>query len=127
MTKHSKICLKNFKKAIVSLTYSNKELYWCFLFGVSLDSGCLLFGLGSLSCCGWFWLAVGAFGWFWLVLGGFGWFWVFLAGCVFYNQRTHHDITDSVNHGMVKNIKTYEIRKFLICASDDTFWEIIVL
>ena len=67
------------------------------------------------------WVVLASCGWFWLVLGGFGWFWGFLAGCVFYNQRTHHDVTNSVNHGMVKNIKTYEIRKFLICASDDTF------
>ena len=73
MTKHFKICLKNSRKASVSLTYSNKELYLGFLFGVSLDSGCLLFVLGSLGCCGWFWLAVGAFGWLWLVLAGYGW------------------------------------------------------
>ena len=38
--------------------------------------------------------------------------------------NTHDDVTDLVNHGMVKNIKTsllYEIKRFLTCASDDTF------
>ena len=45
--------------------------------------------------------------------------------------NTHHDFTDLINHGMVKNIKTFHIvrmennfsmkqKKFLICASDDT-------
>ena len=52
--------------------------------------------------------------------------------------NTHHDITDFVNHGMVKNAKTWiswernmqhfnEIKKFLTCASDDTLWEVIGL
>ena len=51
--------------------------------------------------------------------------------------NTHHDVADLVNHGMVKNIKLeylengtwlfYEIKKFLTCASDDTFWEVIVM
>ena len=52
--------------------------------------------------------------------------------------NTHHGITDLVNHGMVKNTKTwislesetklfYEIKKFLTYASDDTFWEVIFL
>ena len=50
--------------------------------------------------------------------------------------NTHRDVTDLVNHGMVKNTKTwiswewniffYEIKKFLICASDGTIWEVIV-
>ena len=50
--------------------------------------------------------------------------------------NTHHDITDLVNHGMVENTKTwiswkqlsffYEIKKFLTCALDDTFAEVIV-
>ena len=48
-------------------------------------------------------------------------------------SNTHHDVTGLVNHGMTK-IKThkpiylengtqfsYEIKKFLTCASDDTF------
>ena len=48
----------------------------------------------------------------------------------------HHDVTDLVNHRMVKNTKLedlengtwffYEIEKFLSCASDDTSWEVIV-
>ena len=51
--------------------------------------------------------------------------------------NTHHDVTDWVNHGMVKIQKLeylekgtylfYEIRKFLTCALDDTFLEVIVL
>ena len=51
--------------------------------------------------------------------------------------NTHRDVTDLVNHGMVKNTKTgiswerniifYETKKFLICALDSTFWEVIVL
>ena len=51
--------------------------------------------------------------------------------------NTHHDVTDFVDLGMVKNTKLEylengikllcEIKKFLICASDDTFWEVIVL
>ena len=80
MTKHFKVCLKNSRKARVSLTYSNKELYWGFLFEVSLESGCLLFVLGSSGCCRWFWVAGDAFGWLWVVVGGFGWFWLILAG-----------------------------------------------
>ena len=45
--------------------------------------------------------------------------------------NTHHDITDLVNHEMVKNKKLeylengtylfYKIKKFLTCASDDSF------
>ena len=45
--------------------------------------------------------------------------------------NTHHDVADLVNHGMVKNTKLeylengtqlfYKIKKFLTCASDDTF------
>ena len=45
--------------------------------------------------------------------------------------NTHRDITDLVNHGMVKNTKLeylekgtyflYEIKKFIICALDGTF------
>ena len=48
-----------------------------------------------------------------------------------------HDVTDLVNHGMVKNRKAWispELnisflwnKKFLTCASDSTFWEVIVL
>ena len=50
--------------------------------------------------------------------------------------NTHHDVTDVVNHGMVKNKKKHEylesgtllkINKFLTCASDGTFWEVVVL
>ena len=51
--------------------------------------------------------------------------------------NTHRDVTDLVNHGMVKNTKTWvswegniiflRDKKFLICALDDTFWEVIVL
>ena len=50
--------------------------------------------------------------------------------------NTYCDITDSVNHG-IKNTKTWiswerniiffmKQKKFLICASNDTFWEVIV-
>ena len=45
--------------------------------------------------------------------------------------NTHHDFTDLVNHGIVKNTKTQylenetklfnEIKKILTCASDDKF------
>ena len=45
--------------------------------------------------------------------------------------NTHRDVTDSVNHVMVENTKLeylengteffYEVKKFLICALDDTF------
>ena len=45
--------------------------------------------------------------------------------------NTHRDVTDLVNHGMVKNTKLeylekgtyflYEIKKFIICALDGTF------
>ena len=52
--------------------------------------------------------------------------------------NTNHDVTDLVNHGMVKNAKTWRSRerninflwnkkKFLICASDDKVSEVIVL
>ena len=52
--------------------------------------------------------------------------------------NTHHDVTDLVNHGMVKNKKNmnilktecnffYKIKKILTCASDDTLLEVIVL
>ena len=51
--------------------------------------------------------------------------------------NTHHDFTDFVDPGMVKNTKTIiswerkitflPNKKFLTCASDDTFWEVIVL
>ena len=51
-------------------------------------------------------------------------------------NNTQHDVTDLVNHGMVENTKTwiswkrniifYEIKKFLTCASDGTFWEVII-
>ena len=48
--------------------------------------------------------------------------------------NTHHDVTDLVNHGMVRNTKIqkylengtyffYEIKKFLTSGSDDTFLE----
>ena len=50
--------------------------------------------------------------------------------------NSHHDITDLVNHGMVKNRRTWisleqkvtmlQNKKMLTCASDDTFWEVIV-
>ena len=52
-------------------------------------------------------------------------------------SNTHHDVTDLVNHGMVKNTKLeyfengtellYEIKNFLNCASDGTFREVIIL
>ena len=51
-------------------------------------------------------------------------------------SNIHCDVTDLVNHGMVKNKKTwiswerniiYKIKKFLFCALDGTFWEVIVL
>ena len=58
---------------------------------------------------------------------------LYLVSC----NNTHRDITDSVNNGMVINTKTwiswgqniffYEIKKLLICASDDIFWEVIIL
>ena len=51
--------------------------------------------------------------------------------------NTHHDVTDFVDHGMVENTKTWISReqkitfprnkKILTCASDDKFWEVIVL
>ena len=44
---------------------------------------------------------------------------------------THHDVTDLVNHGIVKNTKheylengkqlSYETKKFLTCTSDGAF------
>ena len=34
--------------------------------------------------------------------------------------NTHHDVTDLINHGMVKNTKTW------ISREDGTFWEVIV-
>ena len=59
--------------------------------------------------------------------------------------NTHHDVTDLVNHGMVKSLELktekvlkksgkspengkyffYEIKKNCSCASDDTFLEIV--
>ena len=52
-------------------------------------------------------------------------------------NNTHYDVTDLVNHEMVKNTKTWiswerninflEIKKFLTCASGNTFWEVTVL
>ena len=58
---------------------------------------------------------------------------IYLVSCT----NTHRNVTDLVNHGMVKNIKTWRSwepnlvflwnKIFLICASDDTFWEVIVL
>ena len=49
--------------------------------------------------------------------------------CLMYD--THRDVRDSANHGMVKNTKNLSIlkteHKFLICASDDTYWKAIVL
>ena len=59
---------------------------------------------------------------------------MYLVSCT----NTHRDITDSINHGMVKDTKTFNIlrtehnfstkeKKFLISASDDTFWEAIIL
>ena len=51
--------------------------------------------------------------------------------------NTYHDITDLVNHGAVKNTKTWISweqnitflgnKKVLTCASDGTFWEVIIL
>ena len=45
--------------------------------------------------------------------------------------NTHHDVTDLLNHGIVKNTKLEclengtqlfnKIKKFLTCASDNTF------
>ena len=51
--------------------------------------------------------------------------------------NTHHDVANFVDLGMVKNTKTCvsweqkitfpRNKKILTCASDDTFWEVIVL
>ena len=48
--------------------------------------------------------------------------------------NVYHDISDLVNHGIQKleylenGTKIFnEIKKFLSCASDDTFCEIIIL
>ena len=51
--------------------------------------------------------------------------------------NSHHDVTDLVNHGMVKNKereylenRTYfstKKKNLLTFASDDTFWEVIFL
>ena len=51
--------------------------------------------------------------------------------------NTHGDVTDLLNHGMVKNTKTWISSErniiflwnkiLLICASDSTIWEVIVL
>ena len=49
--------------------------------------------------------------------------------------NTHNDMTDLVNHGLVKNTKTWTswewnitfLRNKKTCASDDIFWEVIVL
>ena len=51
--------------------------------------------------------------------------------------NTHHDVTDFVDLGMVKNTKTWISwerkitfpwnKKILTCASDHTFWKVIVL
>ena len=49
--------------------------------------------------------------------------------------NAHHDITDFVDFGIVKNTKTWTSweqkitfpSKILTCVSDDTFWEAIVL
>ena len=56
---------------------------------------------------------------------------MYLVSCT----NTHGDVTDLVNHGMVKIQKLEyfekgtkffcEIKKFLICALDDTFSEVI--
>ena len=53
------------------------------------------------------------------------------------SANTHHDVTDLVNHGMVKNTQTWISweqniifvwnKKFLICALGGKFWEVIVL
>ena len=50
--------------------------------------------------------------------------------------NTDHYVTDLVNYGMIKNTKTWiswerniaflRIKKFLICSSDDTFWEVSI-
>ena len=49
----------------------------------------------------------------------------------------HHDVTNLVDHGMVKNAKIWiswernltflPIKTFLTCASNDTFLEVVVL
>ena len=45
--------------------------------------------------------------------------------------NTHNDVKDLVNHGMVKNTKTWISTEdnfsteFLTCVSDDTFWEFV--
>ena len=51
--------------------------------------------------------------------------------------NTHHAVTDFVDLGMVKSAKTWisweqkitflQNKKILTCASDDTFWKVIVL
>ena len=57
---------------------------------------------------------------------------MYLVSCA----NTHRHVADSVNHGMLKNTKTWiswernviflRNKKFLICATDDAFWEVIV-
>ena len=48
--------------------------------------------------------------------------------------NTHRDVTDSVKHDQMPKIQKlkylenrtlffYNIKKFLLCASDDTFWD----
>ena len=51
--------------------------------------------------------------------------------------NTHPDVTDLINNGMLKKQKLeylqnetqlfFETKKFLTCATDDTFSEVIVL
>ena len=51
-------------------------------------------------------------------------------------SNTCDNVTDLVNHQMVKNTKTWmsweqnitflQNKNFLTCTSDDTFWEVIV-
>ena len=44
---------------------------------------------------------------------------MYLVSCT----DTHHDVTDSVNYGMVENTKTWYFEN----ETDDTFWEGVVL
>ena len=66
------------------------------------------------------------------------WFKRYIQKCTTSCTNNHHDATDLVNHEMVKITKTWisweqniiflqKIKKFLACASDNPFAEVIVL
>ena len=74
----------------------------------------------------------------WPSLVGFNvwWFKRYIQKCTVSRTNTHHDVTDLVNLGMIKNIKAWISReqnitflwnkKYLICASDGPLWEVIL-